>query len=408
MISRLLGYILLCGAVVLAASVFYRNSDKSDVPLIFSPVQFLNATWLTYKQAYVEQGSFRTIDTSRGGITTSEGQSYTMLRAVFMGDKTTFDGAWKWTQGNIFHTNDHLFAWLWGKKPNGTYGVLTAQNGETSASDADTDIALSLVFAYARWQDPTYLASARATIGDIWDKEVIQINGMPYLTADNIEKSSTNAYAAVNPSYLNPAAYRVFALIDKSHPWGALADSSYVLLQNSMRANLDKKQSAGLAPDWIDINKTTGAVQAIPGAINTTNFGFDAMRVPFRLALDWEWFKDSRDMATLKQLSFLGTAWDTNHALAATYSHDGAVLDAGETPAMYGATLGYFMLEASSTAQVVYDQKLTFLYAPGANTWKEPLSYYDDNWAWFGIALYNHLLPNLAATIPPSALMSTS
>jgi hypothetical protein len=29
--------------------------------------------------------------------------------------------------------------------------------------------------------------------------------------------------------------------------------------------------------------------------------------------------------------------------------------------------------------------KLAFLFDSGTNTWKERLSYYDDNWAWFGI-----------------------
>jgi hypothetical protein len=36
------------------------------------------------------------------------------------------------------------------------------------------------------------------------------------------------------------------------------------------------------------------------------------------------------------------------------------------------------------------------LFSPDSNTWKITLGYYDDNWAWFGIALYNNLLPNLA------------
>ena len=34
---------------------------------------------------------------------------------------------------------------------------------------------------------------------------------------------------------------------------------------------------------------------------------------------------------------------------------------------------------------------------PDKQQWKNALSYYDDNWAWFGIALTQHALPNLAA-----------
>jgi endo-1,4-beta-D-glucanase Y len=403
LIIRLLSSVLVCALLIVGAAVLYRLSGKADMPLIFSSTQLLNATWLTYKTEYVEAGTYRTIDPQRGSITTSEGQSYTMLRAVWLGDKQTFDGAWGWTKTNLYHTNDHLFAWLWGQKPDGTYGVLTAQDGEASASDADTDIALSLIFAYARWQDPAYLDAARGIVGDIWNKEVIEINGTPYLTADDVEKSSASAYAAIDPSYLNPAAYRIFAEVDPTHPWAQLVDSSYHILQQSIQSPLDKGHSANLPPDWIEINKQTGALQAMPSTADTTNFGFDALRVPFRLALDWAWFKDPRDTATLQELSFLGAQWNTNQTLASTYTHDGSVVVAAEAPAMYGGTIGYFMLAAPTLAQSVYEQKLVSLYDPGTEKWEEPLSYYDDNWAWFGIALYNGQLPNLAANLPAAA-----
>ena len=32
---------------------------------------------------------------------------------------------------------------------------------------------------------------------------------------------------------------------------------------------------------------------------------------------------------------------------------------------------------------------------PDFQDWKTPLGYYDDNWAWFGIALYNNFLDDL-------------
>jgi endoglucanase len=71
---------------------------------------------------------------------------------------------------------------------------------------------------------------------------------------------------------------------------------------------------------------------------------------------------------------------------------------------MYGATIGYFMVSDPKAAKDIYAKKLAYLWDADKNAWKETLSYYDDNWAWFGIALYNNLLPNLAATLPPSAL----
>ncbi len=78
--------------------------------------------------------------------------------------------------------------------------------------------------------------------------------------------------------------------------------------------------------------------------------------------------------------------------LAAIYTHDGAVVSDAEVPAMYGTALGYFMVSDTVHAEEVYNKKLKSLYTPDTNSWKKTLSYYDDNWAWFGIGLYNNLI----------------
>jgi endo-1,4-beta-D-glucanase Y len=405
MATRLLGYILIIAALLVVAGVLYRNSNKSNVPLVFAPSQILNATWLNYKNQYLEAGTSRTLDTTRQNVTTSEGESYTMLRAVWAGDKPVFDNSWTWTKDNLAHkSGDHLFSWLFGKQQNGVYAVLTAEGGDTTASDADTDIALSLLFAYARWQDHAYLGDARVIMQDIWDKEVITINGTPYLVADNKEKIETGPTALIDPSYLNPAAYKIFGEFDNSHPWSALVTSSYAVLNKSIDMSLSGKKSAGLPPDWIAIDKTTGAL-SVPQTQSDTNFGFDALRVPYRLALDYAWFGDARATSTLAKMSFLKSQWQHNQKIASTYTHEGAVIDAAENPSIYGGTIGYFMLADHADAADVYREKLQYLFDPDTNTWKEVLSYYDDNWAWFGIALYNNLLPNLTINLPPSAFI---
>jgi hypothetical protein len=118
--SRLSSYVL--GVV---AAIFLTRS----APLTFSPLEILGGTWYTYKLEGLEPGTGRTIDRSRGNITTSEGESYTMLRAVWMDDKPTFDTSWQWTKDNLHRPHDQLFAWLFGERPDGTYGVLTARAG---------------------------------------------------------------------------------------------------------------------------------------------------------------------------------------------------------------------------------------------------------------------------------------
>ncbi|KKW35623.1 hypothetical protein A2852_01885 [Candidatus Adlerbacteria bacterium RIFCSPHIGHO2_01_FULL_54_23] len=395
---RLLGFALLGIAIVTTFGVWYLSSDRSEIPLVFSPVQMIGATWERYKENYLEKDTRRTIDRGRGDVTTSEGQSYTMLRAVWMGDKETFDASHRWSKDNLWRREDRLLAWLFGKRSDGTWGILASEGGYNAASDADTDTALALIFAYARWQDDTYLGDALAMLDSIWEKEVIEVRSRPYLAANNLEKFSGDEWALINPSYFNPAAYRIFAKIDPSHPWETLVESSYDLLERGMESPLQGGKSAVLPPDWLLINKSTGELAA-PGRGLTTNFGYDALRSPWRLALDIEWFGSPRARELLQKMSALSANWERDRSLVSIYTHQGAPASSVESPALYGGVLGHFMEKDPKMAEEVYRQKLQYLFDPGRNDWKERLSYYDDNWAWLGIALYNRLLPNLAAPL---------
>ena len=395
---KILGGFLLLIASGLVLFAAYWNSNLRQVPLVFSQQSMIEGLWHSYKLDYVEPSTGRVIDTEKDGSTTSEGQSYVLLRAAWMDDKQAFDQSWDWTRRIMGRPTDHLFSWLFGKRPDGTYGIVTAQGGQNTASDADADIALALLMANARWKDDAYLTSAKAIISDIWQQEVVTIGGVPYLAADNVEKSSTQSFIVVNPSYISPATYAIFATVDPAHDWNRLRDSSYRLLQNVLTLPLDKAKSAGLPPDWVGVDRVTGRVFSISATEKdlTTNYSFDAMRVPWRLALDWQWYRDPRDKALLDQMAFLGDAWKSRATLLASYSHDGQGLYDYESPAFYGSNIGYFMVSQPAMAQDVYREKLLWLYNPDDESWKQPLGYYDSNWAWFGLALYSKELPNLA------------
>ncbi len=392
-----LGIILLAGSVVVLAFVSYKNSIKSREPVVFSPKTMLVSLWNDYKREYTEPNG-RTIDKQRNSITTSEGQSYTMLRAVWLDDKQTFDATWAWTKENLQHKNDHLFSWLYGQE-NGNPGILASQGGENSASDADTDIAQALLFAYSRWRDPVYLDEALPIISDIWTKEVVTIKGKPYLAANDLEKIRSQKAIVVNPSYFAPYSYRVFAYFDQGHDWNALIDTSYQVLQQSMRSNLDKNKSVMIPPDWIMIDRATGKLLPASAGTLTTNYSYDAMRIPFRLGLDYVWNKEPRAKETLMMMSFFRGEWVQRQAIYANYSHDGSVSSVYEAPGFYGGIMAYFDIADHSLADSLYEKKLKILYSPDENGWRGSLSYYDDNWAWFGLAFYNDLLPNLSPVV---------
>ncbi|MCL5666916.1 MAG: glycosyl hydrolase family 8 [Patescibacteria group bacterium] len=399
---KILGITLIITALGIIIFITYHNSQKRQQPLVFSPPLMLSSLWHGYKSDYWDSGTGRTLDKQRDNITTSEGQSYTMLRAVWQDDQPAFEKTWQWTKENLKRPSDHLSSWLYGRQPDGSYAVAVSQGGQNSATDAETDMAVALLFAASRWNNANYLADAKNIINDIWDKEVVTVNGVPYIAADDIEKDNPQNLL-INPSYLAPYAYRMFDQVDPSHNWNGVIDSSYKVLELSSASPLDKPSSAGLPPDWVVMDKETGQLKAPDSANLTTNYGYDAMRVPFRLALDWEWYKEPRAKQLLDKFNFLAKAWNGQKALDAVYSHDGQVISNIEAPAMYGAGMGYFLAAQPASASEVYNSKLEALYSPDIQYWKKPLSYYDDNWAWFGIAMYNGYLPNLFATVDKAA-----
>lgn len=387
---RIAGIACLLVGLLIAGLTAYFDSQK--ITLRLDDEALLARMWDRHKSDYWEAATGRTLDTQQNGITTSEGQSYTMMRAVWMNDRPTFDKAWDWTQQQLQHSDDALFAWRWGQRSDGSYGVLTDQGGQNSASDADIDIAFALLMAANRWQSPGYRDDARPIINSIWEEEVSVIQGKPYLLANDLEKRSASTSAIINPSYYAPYAFRVFAEVDPNHDWRGLVGASYDFLAAASQAPLDTGRSAGLPPDWVVINKTSGVISATGQPNLTTNFSYDAKRTVWRLALDYVWNDEDRAKRLLESYAYLAQAYERDQKLLSTYNHAGQSLTNDEVAAMYGSALGYFLIHRADLAEVIYRDKLRPIYAgqPGA------VSYYSDNWAWFGMALANDRLTNFA------------
>src|SRR3989339_865163 len=86
----------------------------------------------------------------------------------------------------------------------------------------------------------------------------------------------------LNFSYFAPAWYKVFAVYDPAHDWRGVIDKQYDLLLAVA------KKFNGLIPDWCTEN---GDVTYNNRPHNMT---YDAIRVPWRLALDSIWNNDPR------------------------------------------------------------------------------------------------------------------
>lgn len=387
--KKIFGFSFLILGLGIFFYALYANSKYSELKRTFSPYTLISSSWEKYKLQFLNKDG-RIIDYSQKSITTSEGQSYALLRSVWVDDKETFDLVWKWTKENLKRRLDNLFGWRWGQKQNKKYGFIEG-GGENSASDADTDIALALIFAANRWGDAKYKEEAKKILEDIWKYDTDKILGKRYVLAGNWAKDLSRII--VNPSYFAPYAWRIFAKFDKDHDWKSLIDSSYQLLNLAGKKPLDKKSTVGLPPDWIAIQRRDGKL--IPSGITqlTTNYSYDAMRIPFRIALDYKWNKEQKAYDYLSEsFSVLEENFLNEGKLYSAYSHDGKVLDKNENSAMYATILGYFIIVRPEIAQKIYQEKIIKLYSNDTNSFNDKLSYYEQNWLWFGTAIYNNYL----------------
>ena len=76
-----------------------------------SPIEaFLGTAWTAYKEVFIRPEGY-VWDEARQEVT-SEGQSYALLRAAWMGDRETFDRVFAWTEAHLARP-DGLYSWQW-------------------------------------------------------------------------------------------------------------------------------------------------------------------------------------------------------------------------------------------------------------------------------------------------------
>lgn len=388
--KKYIGIACIVIAIILAITVMYIDSPYSSRTRTFSPYTLLTSSFQTYKKQFINSDG-RVVDYSQNSITTSEGQSYALLRSVWADDKSTFDLVWKFTKNDLQHTNgDHLFSWRWGKRSDGTYGTLP-NGGSNSATDADEDIAFALILAGHRWGDQSYIDEADAIIPNIWKYETDIAVGKRYVIAGNWATSGNEL--DIDPSYFAPYEYRIFAKVDTQDDWTSLIVPGYQLLSDSGTAAFNTGHGVGLPPDWLTLQKDNGTIKVASIANADSNYSFDAMRVPFRIALDYFFNKDTTAKNyLLKNYTFLLDQYEKNNQLATNYTHDGNPINANENPNMYATSIGYFMIADPRVAQDIYENKILKLYSNDKDSFNANLGYYEQNWLWFGAAMYNNYL----------------
>lgn len=328
-----------------------------------------------YKQKFMSSDG-RIIDYDRNDITTSEGQSYMLLRSVIIGDKEIFNLVYQWTKNNL-QRDDKLFAWLWGKNSNGEYKILD----ENSASDADVDIAFTLILAYEKWGDLKYMEEAIPVINSIWNNETKRINSHLILMP-GVEQTSSDKIE-INPSYFSPYAFRYFQKYDDTHDWTCLIDSSYYYLDKVMN-----KTETGLPPNWFLIeNEATGG-QIVFENSERSDFSYDAIRVFIRVYLDYARTGEKRALPILEKSKFFIAKWNESKKFYTNYQMNGKLRNKEEFIGSMAVLIPVISMYDGVAATEMYKDKIE-PYFRNKQYWEAKHDYYGKNLLWFGCYLYN-------------------
>ncbi|MFM7425977.1 MAG: glycosyl hydrolase family 8, partial [Elainella sp.] len=319
-----------------------------------SNAEILAQSWAAYKQRFI-QADGRVIDREQQDRTVSEGQAYAMLRAVLIDDRPTFDLTLNWAEANLQRrpatqnpnlqnptrpVADTLWAWKWGRSDSQPgqppdWGVLDAN----FASDADMDAVVALILASRRWNNPAYLQLAQAKLKDLWELSTVTTSGRRpkryFLPGPAAAFQPQPNQIYLNPSYLAPYAFRLFAQVDPTRDWESLVTSSYEVLQDSPQLS-----EVGLPSDWVMLDLDTGRYSAPPAAVRLrSTYSFDAFRVWWRVALDAAWFRERQAKTFLTEhLPYVQTLWQQNQKIPARINLR------GYATARYEATSQYAML----------------------------------------------------------------
>ena len=247
--------------------------------------------WSTFNSASCTIEEASRSNMYKRGCTVSEGIGYGMLITLFQGDWDAFNRLWIYSQAyrnSAYASGRGLMPWL-------TSSFSWDIPDESSATDADLDIATSLILAYYMSGNTAYLNDALTLIAALWNNEVNLSNHLLYSGDTPTWKAAANP--SYNLSYFSPVALRLFALVDKNHDWTSVLNAQYTYMLNVQAAG------TGVFPDWSD--GSGNAINPPNNSAKTTYWTFnkESVRIPWRIAWDYYWFSDERAAEVLNTLN---------------------------------------------------------------------------------------------------------
>ncbi|WP_125574290.1 glycosyl hydrolase family 8 [Levilactobacillus huananensis] len=325
----LIGAVLGLGLVVgLVAGLANLRPTTSEAKTNTAVIQYRQ-----WRQAYVAGASQKYVKSNNGqGKTTalSEGQGYAMLASVLAAKKgaktqTTFNQFYRYYRAHRVSSKVPLMQWQQTKRS----GKMTSKGSQkNSATDGDLDIAYALILADKQWgsRQTNYKKAAKSLIKAIKQKE---INKTTYLPTMGNWATSSYDVSKLRTADLMTGYFKTFAKYTKDKTWRKVAKQSQVAVKK-----LSARHKTGLFPDFIFATKKTIKLKAVkPYTIESgtdNQVGYNACRVPWRLA---QTYKISRDSVTKRALKKQLAFYNKKKKITAVYTMSGRAVNSYENTA---------------------------------------------------------------------------
>jgi endo-1,4-beta-D-glucanase Y len=331
--------------------------------------------WSHYAERFVSSQG-RVIDPDRNEMTTSEGQSYAMFFALVAGDGNAFEKLRSWTEENLARGDlaKNLPAWSWGRKNDGSWGVLDPN----SASDSDLWIAYSLIEAGEIWTKPNYSRTGKALLAEIAQAEstVLPQVGAVLLPGRSGFHPDTDHWV-LNPSYsplpLLLAAHRAAP----DGPWKAMSTALPVWLRQA--------SPSGFAMDWVGCSEGTG-FSAVAGPGNSPKApqgSYDAIRVYLWAGMTPKEAPGAAEL--LKIFAPMATYVKAHMAPPEMVAPDGNILSVTAPPGFSAAMVPFLMSLGDKETAAMQLRNVNAQFDSSTGLLGSPPRYYDQNLALFAL-----------------------
>ncbi|WP_298209705.1 cellulose synthase complex periplasmic endoglucanase BcsZ [Acidovorax sp.] len=226
-----------CAGAALLACLPYAPAQQAAA----STARAVWPAWDAFKAQFINEDGRVISDDGDNGHTYSEGQAYALFFALVANDRPMFDKLLRWTENNLCDGDitARLPAWIWGRRPDGTWGVTDSN----PASDADLWIVYALGEAGRLWKERNYRALSSLLAARVLREETADIPGLgsTLLPAPKGFVQPNDRWR-LNPSYTPMHLMHWLAASGFDPQWKKLADSSLKVIRGS--------SPKGFTPDW--------------------------------------------------------------------------------------------------------------------------------------------------------------